>query len=795
MKNFKHFFKTQLAVAFVLLSANFGFAQLVTVPSNCTVVLPGTGGTVGAGGKVGYGGLVSMPDQLLISPYTPNQGGTFLFNAPTGVTTASWQLKGDLSYKKTLSSVSVLIPPSTTSILVQGNFNAASNPPAGLTADIWSYNKTFRPSEYLAPSNVNWARSNGRVTVSWAEGTCGKSMYFDVCKQFNNSRDSFVPNIVGPSCLKPNTVYTYSVDKIVSDNANDAIGFDSYYWSGIPSAYYQNNNPDFYTSADGSSITFKTGATVSQINLQCCYGRVNPTTINVDGGPPFFLYTPIGTHTTCVSRLLIVAPVQPSYVTAPPTCVATGTVAAPATFSIVYPNVPSGQYTWTAPNTGWVDNNPLVTVFTPVVGATNTTLTINTAGNNNPGELTLTITGNGCDPAIFKYQIERNITAPLDIIAANGTTTFCLPSTSTNNLYTISPTNSNGVTWYLTAVGTTAPLTPITIPGVALSNSTTQTVALNTSSAAAGSFLLNVKSSVANCATTYISKVINIKPAAPTFDATTPSCLTKSATTQVTTVSVSPAGGTGTYSWTLPTGVSFANATATSNTSSNPTLILNGSGTSSTLSVTAVGTNSCNSIAVTKIINYVGVQTNFSAGFPDQYLVNPTCNNVESWQVTAGGVTTNYQFPFPTIGTVTVTNSPANAGLGIPLGVNNILTLSGSGTTVTAVCATLVGGTQVCATSIGTYTQRQAISNIVKDDIIKNVIISPNPNSGNFVIKVTDFKISANAVLTDFSGNQIQTYSLQKGDNKIEKEGMKKGTYFVVLRVDEKQETRQIIIE
>ena len=778
-------------LAIVLFSVCFGYAQTVTVPSNCTVVLPGAGGSVGTGGKVGNGGLVSMPDQSFVSPYTPNQGGNFVFNQPSGVTTATWQLKGDLTSKIVSSSVLV------NGVTVTGNFNAVTQPGAALTADIFSYNKNFRPSEYLAPSNSYWARSNGRVTVSWAEGTCGKSMYFDVCKNFVNSANSAVPVIIGPNCLKPNTVYTYSVDKIVSDNVNDAIGFDSYYWSGIPLAYYQNNNPDFYTSADGSSITFKTGATVVPITLQCCYGRVNPTTINVDGGPSFFLNTPTGTHTTCVTKSLIVAPVAPSYVTAPPTCVATGTVAAPVTFTIVYPNVVLPQvYTWTAANTGWVDNNPLNTIFTPVVNTTtgNTTLTINTAGNNNPGELTLTITGS-CDPVIYKYQIERNITAPLDIVAANVATTFCLASTSTNNLYTISPTNSNGVTWYLTAVGTAAPLTPITIPGVTLSNSTTQIVTLNTSGAAVGSFLLNVKSSSANCATTFISKVINIKPAAPTFDATTPSCLTKSPTTQITTVSVSPAAGTGTYSWTLPAGVSFANATAASNTSSNPTLILNGSGTSSTLQVTALGTNGCNSGIVNKVINYVGVQNNFLAGFPDQYLVNPTCNNVVSWQVTAGGVTTNYQAPFPTSGTVTVSNSPANAGLGIPQGVNNILTLSGSGTTVTAVCATLVGGIQVCATSIGTYTQRQAISNIVNDDVIKNVTISPNPNSGNFVIKVTDFKISANAVLTDFSGNQIQTYSLQKGDNKIEKEGLTKGTYFVVLRVDGKQETRQIIIK
>ncbi|WP_396155206.1 T9SS type A sorting domain-containing protein, partial [Flavobacterium sp.] len=72
---------------------------------------------------------------------------------------------------------------------------------------------------------------------------------------------------------------------------------------------------------------------------------------------------------------------------------------------------------------------------------------------------------------------------------------------------------------------------------------------------------------------------------------------------------------------------------------------------------------------------------------------------------------------------------------------------------------------------------------------------SPNPNNGNFTIKVAGFNESASATLTDFSGNEIQTYKLHNGDNKIEKEGLQSGTYFVVLRVDGKQEARQIIIK
>ena len=73
--------------------------------------------------------------------------------------------------------------------------------------------------------------------------------------------------------------------------------------------------------------------------------------------------------------------------------------------------------------------------------------------------------------------------------------------------------------------------------------------------------------------------------------------------------------------------------------------------------------------------------------------------------------------------------------------------------------------------------------------------VFPNPNNGNFVIKVADFKTSATAILIDFQGNQIETLTLQQGDNKIEKETLKKGTYFITLFVDGVKETRQIVIK
>ena len=644
-------------------------------------------------------------------------------------------------------------------------------------AKIYSYNKSYRPNS-TETSNPSYGRSKGQIKVNWFGAGCSNSITFDVYKNFVNA----LPAIVGPTCLKPNTQYTYSVDRIVSDNTNDNIGFDSYYWTGLPGSILTSNG--FYTSADNSSITFTTGSSVLPIpNLQCCYGRVNPNT--GDGGLSSVTTTPVvGAHTTCVSApIIIVAPSPPTYTTgfAPPTCVPTGTVASPAIFTIQYPNIASGlTYTWTAANTGWIDPVTNLT-FTPVVNTTSgfTNLTINTAGNNNPGELTLTITGS-CDPAIYKYQINRNITAPLTIVPT-GSTTTCLAGTSSGNTFTISPTNSNGVTWYLTAINSSIQINPL---GVTLLNSDTSTVTINTSGSSFGSFWLNVKSSTTTCGNSSINTVINIRPAAPIFTATTPSCIVRN-TTAITSVGVTPVTGA-TYDWTpLPAGVT---CTANCN-SANPSFVFNSVAgvTSITLNVKVIGLNGCNSTSTSRVINYIAVSKNFSSGFPDQYAVSNNCGAVISWTVGTA------------LGNTTYTTSTGNVGLSSvpntgPV-LNNVLTLSGnSANPVTSVCANLTGGIQVCASlPLGTYTQRQSSS--IQIDKDKNVIISPNPNTGNFTIKVINFTENASAKLTDFDGNEIKTYQLIKGDTKIVKEDLQKGTYFVILNIDGIKETRQVIIK
>jgi hypothetical protein len=703
--------------------------------------------------------MVAMPDAITtVTPIQPNQGGTFTFNPPVvipSITTASWTLKGDISNTAVVGNVAG----------VTGNYNTVAQPPAGLLAKIFSYNKFYRANS-TETSYASFGRSKGQVRVSYTQAPCNNSITFDIFKTFDK-----VPAIVGPSCLKPNTQYTFSVDRIISDNPNDNIGFDSYYWSGLPNG--SSALPGYYISADTSSITFTTGPTVGTFDLQCCFGRVNPNT--ADGGVSTVTNAFTGVHSVCTIKKIITAPV-PTFVTAPPACVPTGTVALPAIFSISYTNLPLGTvYTWTAANTGWVDNNPLETVFTPVVGAINTTLTINTAGNNNPGELTLTITG-PCDPVIIKYQINRNIAAPIEVKNTfTSTTPYCLPSTSTGNTYTLTPTTSSSIVW------TTD---PASVAGVSLQNATAATVTVVTSSAPVSTFKL-VATATGTCNTSNVFATINIRPDTPSFTNGTPSCVVRGAT--VSSIGVTAVTGA-VYDWTpLPAGVTIS----ANPTTANPTFVFNGTGASSTLTVKVTGANGCDSGSKTKQINYIQVATSAPGnGFADTYLVNGLCGAVTSWDISTSTTTplvfTNY---IATSGNVTITNSGA--------GTNNSCAISGTaGLPITAVCANLPGGIRVCAATLGSLTQRLAntSSNGTTKETIQGVSVYPNPNNGVFFVKVETMKESATAILNDFNGKEVASYILKKGNNKLGNEELPKGTYFIVLTIDGKQETRQIVV-
>jgi hypothetical protein len=828
--------KMNLAIAIVLSAATTTVAQFptVTVPPNCIVVSTNLleGGVLGAGGKVTPGGVVTMPDAG-----TPN-GGTFTFSAPNIASAISWSLSGDLSNTPAQGTYQ----PSGVTATVSGTFNAPTQPPTGTSATIISYNKTYRQSEGVSPSNPSWARSKGRVSVSYKidQLLCpgvliDRSLTFDVFKTYTASPINNVPKIVGPTCVKVGVPCTFSVDQIASDNANDQIGFDKYYWTGLP--VVEANS--IYYSADNSSITF-IPSTSTPFTLRCCYGQANPW----NGGTTT---TQAVTGTTCVVTPLVgILPSEPTVSgstqllsTVFPRCVPTGTGLNPFTISYNSPFT----CTWTMPNTGWT-----------IASQTSSSVTINTNGFNNPGLLVLTVTNGSCTPFTTTYQVNRSFTSPSVAIAPVVATNTCVALGSSNNLFAISPSASaNPTTW---TINPTLPIVP---------SSPNSTVAVNVpSTASAVAYTLTAKSTACAGNITYQFRV---RPNVPTI--TGSNCIVKGSLTPQTYTCVATPGVTN-YTWVFPAGW---NATTTFTTSTNTITVTPSSATAvlnGTVTVTANGIAGCNNSA-NFTITYAsqaptGVQAScFSVGtagagsvtftnpLPGNYTATMISTaggtNVIQGNVTPSGNTLTFNTSALTAGTYNITITH-NSGCGTPststtqvtVNANSIIQLNPGSTqdqyvaltgipfpqyewqtcTSVGVCSpigtnsftlTLNGttpppaGNQVCVTvySLGSTCKTRICTNQgtfsrplntnESVESIEGVSIFPNPNSGNFNIKIADFKKEATATLYDFNGKKIQDYTLTKGVNNIENESLAKGTYILFISVDDKTEAKQIVIK
>ena len=736
--------KIFLATAFVLLSATTSFAQTVTLPAGCVVLVPGTGGNISTN-QVGSGGIIGMPDPL--------GGGVFTFNPLAGQTFSSWTLKGDLSIK----TATLVYPPTAGSAPVQ-SLNGVAN----ASTTIINFNKNYRPSEGIFPSVATWARSKGTISAgfTFVSGACSGvgRIDFEVFKTYTSFPTNNLPKIVGPSCVTPGVPCTFSVDQIASDNANDNIGFDKYYWIGMPPS------TGLYYSADNASITF-TPLTSVGFTLKCGFGRANPWDSGV--GPGF------STNTTAVFRTIGGVPTAPNIsATVPSTvglsntvfsgCLDTGL----STFSLQYPNPLSGTtYTWSAPGLNW---NLVVT--SPTAG--NSLLTV-TGIDNSAGTLKLTINNGSCTPVDFIYTINRKFTPAITIVPS---TSACLTG-GISSSFSIGPNASvNNTSWSILpvpafgsfSISTNTPSTTVTVGSSANVSPGTYTLSATSNTSCGGAITLP----------------IYVKPAPPAFTASTPTCVVRG-TTPITTFAVTPAGPSG-YVWTLPTGWSFGTPPAGTNNNgsngSNPIIIPNATTNTPvtiTVSIAGADSNGCNSDPITRTINYIFVTTNTlqaGVGNCDQYSVN-NCGGTISWSV--GGVTA-------------VSNGTTVNVFG------NTLTLCGN-TAPGSVCAnvTLNGVVySTCATSVGTHGLRQSNNNNNNNTSkIEGVAIYPNPNTGVFAIKVDDFRENATAVINDSNGKQVGTYTLKKGDNKITTENLEKGTYFVTLNVDGTTESRQIIIK
>lgn len=141
-----------------------------------------------------------------------------------------------------------------------------------------------------------------------------------------------------------------------------------------------------------------------------------------------------------------------------------------------------------------------------------------------------------------------------------------------------------------------------------------------------------------------------------------------------------------------------------------------------------------------------------------------------------------------------------SAGVCTTVGGNSAL-LSLSGVTAppagNQVCVTVYPLGSTCKTRLCTAqgTHSKMANTVIKGETIEGVTIYPNPNSGNFNIKVTDFKEEATATLYDFSGKKIKDFTLAKGENKIENDSLSKGTYIVVVSIDGKNDVKQVVIK
>jgi hypothetical protein len=514
----------------------------VTVPSGCIVVVPGTGGSI-MGGTVGNGGIITMPD--------PYSGGTFTLN-PNGTIANTWNLLGDLSEEQT--------PP-----LIPGTDDPVQTI-VGATADIMSYNKNVRNAEATPPSTPDLARSIGRVTIPYEDtvANCGNQIMFTVYKVYDDMQ--YIPPIIGPDCWLPDSIYTYSVDQIASDNLSDAIGLDNYYWT-ITDENGNTLNTDayeWYTSADESSITLvapEADSLFAPYTIRCCYGRANDWDGN-DGG----------THTTCVTKFIGVAPPVPDLEY--PACLEAGA----SSVTVTNQNYVQGvTYTWHVPsNWGVIESNDEEIELAP---------------DNNPGSVILSAVTN-CDSVSATANINRSLSHLDSILGptcveAGSTHTYSVPN---------APINTN-LTWSLPNGWNN--LSP---------NPSAQVVEIQVGNTSDTIFVW-----ATNCPEPDTFLVVNVIPLAPDSlwgDTALVRCETDSLTYTITSVE-----GAEEYGWIFPTGWTPATLT-TEDTAVN---VAPDGQTSGLVQVYAIGCENSDTISIEVVYEPLLA--------PDSILIDASCIN------------------------------------------------------------------------------------------------------------------------------------------------------------------------
>ncbi len=797
-------------MAAVMLPAMYAEAQLVTVPANCNVVVAGAGGVTGFGGKVGDGGIVTMPDPS-------GMGNSFTL---AGATPIKWTLLGDLS-------MDAVITPPTPPVTTAGAVTAVK---------IMSYNKNLRdPSEVGTPSTN--ARSKGRVTIEYTISPCNNKMSFDIYKVWGNPATTsygtrYAPPIVGPNCWSQqpittiDSLLTFSVDQVSSDNALDAIGSDQYYWKIFNAAsvdFFATPSPAFYTSADRSSVTinqnhpgFNSWRSVGPpYKMQVCYGRANPW----DGGISLNQTT---TGVTCVTKT-IQNPLVPAYTGGFPTCINALSPVLPVNVASSNYNA-AYTYSWSRSNLSWL--------FTPNSSGG---LAITSIGDGNPCTFFLNLTG-PCGSTTYSYTVNR---------IYNGgfitPTTVCV-GTGSNVLTINTPANGQGNQscwgaipsgWTWTAVGSSG--RTFTIPAAAAGS--TNTI------------------SISNCSCPGSTNVtVNVRPDVPGPIAG-PSCVTLGSPA---TYSVPQSG---TFTWTLPTNWTGSSTTNTINT----TPLVN----AGTISVVKNGQSGCPSLAATKVVYRYPVITQpacLNSGSPTNGAVFTSTEAGTAWSfpagltastppagttatinvtgapgtyactATANGCATNFNVVVPAVPAAYATNvdetlvpgsslvyttyvsgtqyrlwdctanAPATGAFGTWQGSSSSYQLSGSsaGSYTIEVDPAPVGGCTFRSPCVSTVHNQLVINpggEQGEPATLKgatpscDVLVVPNPNNGRFTVHVfRDFKEGL-LLFYDANGKRVgNTIRLHPGTNEVNEDLLAPGVYQLRLEIDGKAINRNIVI-
>lgn len=835
--NFRKIFFNLVTIMGAMLLSFGVWAQpvVVEVPFDCEVVVPGTGGTTGFGGEVGQGGIVVMPD-----PYNDIVGNADDFTIiPNGVTLQNWSLRGDLSFTDYPGAVGQSITATT----------AATK--------IYSYNKNQRLSEGFSPSSMDLARSKGRVYISYDATLCGGRIEFDIYKKYSNNSSNYpndyVPPIIGPKCWMPDSVYTYSVDQIASDNLTDAIGVDKYYWTVTNGTTSITN---FYTSADESSITFTAPTDISgNWYIECCYGRAN----DWDGDGEF---TTPANHTTCVQLPIGSEPLEPLVEIngIENNCVSANDDSFTAAIDLNNVNYdPSYNYAWSSDNPVWT--------FSPQTG-TSTTISDVDGGI---GNVILSVTNLVCGTSKdFEYQVNRSFDAP-DVSIVSSTSS-CVEK-GTNVTFSVSgPTGvqTNNTEW------TFSPDESWTVVN---SNGTNSVITVAIPPSASGTYSVSASPTATECASSSVNLDIYIKPDDPVFSTAnndSPKCVDYDGSSSVN-YTVSPVSGATGYHWTFPASWN-PSSTTTPQPTVNVTPATDGNA-SGTVTVKALGSGSCDSNPVNYTIHYNPIQPDDIDNVPC-WNFGYDADNVITVQNAPGN-------PFPFFGTYNVTSSPSGLfsstdtdpltgeitlhtlgsapsgtytltithvsggnciesgtnviinyggnnpsaitfnnngscdfyfgptntsawyvdGVEVTNGVGGVtiiggttLILCGTGTPPTSVCASVEEdgcNTMVCSATVGSASamnKPDGNTTSVNDRDFNNLInVFPNPNDGNFTIEIPKFENSAKLDMYDINGKFVRTFQLSEGRNLI-KEDVSRGSYILLFSIDNNKVARKIEI-